>query len=90
MAVANIAVLLARKRLRVLVADWDLEAPGLHRYFADLKVTDDNLGLLDFFLAAASESNLVTEWRSFARSVSVDDSTRLTMLTAGNFDDAYQ
>lgn len=38
MAVANIAVLLARKGLRVLVVDWDLEAPGLHRYFTDLRV----------------------------------------------------
>jgi hypothetical protein len=90
MAVANIAVLLARKGLRVLVVDWDLEAPGLHRYFADLKVTDGDLGLLDFFLAAASEPERVPEWRSFARTVSVDDSTKLTMLTAGKFEDGYQ
>jgi MinD-like ATPase involved in chromosome partitioning or flagellar assembly len=90
MAVANIAVLLARKGLRVLVVDWDLEAPGLHRYFADLKVTGSNSGLLDFFLAAASKPERIPEWRSFARTINIDDSTRLTMLTAGNFDDAYQ
>ena len=44
MALANIACLLARKRAvptlspsarkAVLMIDWDLEAPGLHRYFA--------------------------------------------------------
>jgi MinD-like ATPase involved in chromosome partitioning or flagellar assembly/tetratricopeptide (TPR) repeat protein len=33
MAVANTAWLLASAGLRVLVVDWDLESPGLHRYF---------------------------------------------------------
>ena len=29
MAMANVAVLLAQRGLRVLAVDWDLEAPGL-------------------------------------------------------------
>src|SRR5262252_1220498 len=33
MALANVAVLLARWGQRVLVIDWDLEAPGLERFF---------------------------------------------------------
>ncbi|MFY1691321.1 KGGVGR-motif variant AAA ATPase [Plantactinospora sp. WMMB782] len=33
MAVANTAWVLAGNGLRVLAVDWDLEAPGLHRYF---------------------------------------------------------
>ena len=34
MALANVAYLLARERAaKVLMIDWDLEAPGLHRYF---------------------------------------------------------
>lgn len=33
MAVANVATLLAHRGRRVLVVDFDLEAPGLHRYF---------------------------------------------------------
>ncbi|EFC82657.1 FxSxx-COOH system tetratricopeptide repeat protein [Parafrankia sp. EUN1f] len=33
MALANTAWLLASSGSRVLVVDWDLEAPGLHRYF---------------------------------------------------------
>lgn len=33
MALANIAWLLASGGQRVLVVDWDLEAPGVHRYF---------------------------------------------------------
>ncbi|MEV0487148.1 FxSxx-COOH system tetratricopeptide repeat protein [Streptomyces sp. NPDC050508] len=34
MALANVAWILASNGKRVLAMDWDLEAPGLHRYFA--------------------------------------------------------
>lgn len=50
MALANFAWILAASGKRVLTIDWDLEAPGLHRYFrpflidADLFETD---GLID-------------------------------------------
>lgn len=33
MAVANVAWIIASRGHRVLVVDWDLESPGLHRYF---------------------------------------------------------
>ena len=33
MALANVAWILAANGERVLVADWDLESPGLHRFF---------------------------------------------------------
>ncbi|WP_329333466.1 AAA family ATPase [Streptomyces sp. NBC_00663] len=33
MALANAAWILASRGKRVLIVDWDLEAPGLHRYF---------------------------------------------------------
>ena len=48
MALANLAVLLARDHnLDVIVVDWDLEAPGLHRFFGipEEKVGD---GLIDY------------------------------------------
>lgn len=51
MAVANIAWILALSGERVLVVDWDLEAPGIHRYFhpfLDDKELLDTEGLLDF------------------------------------------
>jgi cellulose biosynthesis protein BcsQ len=35
MALANIAVLLAQKGKKVLIVDWDLEAPGLEYYFRE-------------------------------------------------------
>ena len=33
MALANVAWILAANGQRVLVVDWDLESPGLHRFF---------------------------------------------------------
>ena len=41
MAVANVAWILASRGQRVLVIDWDLEAPGLHRYFRPFLVDRD-------------------------------------------------
>ncbi|MEA2564013.1 MAG: hypothetical protein QOH06_5517 [Acidobacteriota bacterium] len=60
MALINVAWILASNGKRVLVLDWDLEAPGLHRYLApfladkDLTVSD---GIIDFvhkFITAAA------------------------------------
>src|SRR5947209_4799094 len=42
MALANIAWVLASAGKRVLAIDWDLEAPGLHRYFQPF-LTDKEL-----------------------------------------------
>lgn len=50
MALANMAWILATNRRKVFVIDWDLEAPGLHRYFRpfliDRELTASN-GLID-------------------------------------------
>jgi internalin A len=59
MALANVAWILALNGKRVLTIDWDLEAPGLHRYF--LPFLDDpelaeTSGLIDLFW---SYTNLV-------------------------------
>lgn len=56
MALANAAWMLAANGQRVLVIDWDLEAPGLQRYFQpylrDPKLEASD-GLMDFVLAFA-------------------------------------
>ena len=41
MALANAAWILASNGYRVLAVDWDLEAPGLHRYFAPFMLDPD-------------------------------------------------
>jgi WD40 repeat protein len=72
MALANVAWILATNGKRVLTIDWDLEAPGLHRYFhpflADKELTQTE-GLIDFFIdfavAAATpsaESSREKDW----------------------------
>ena len=44
MALANIAWILASNGYRVLVIDWDLEAPGLHRYLHPFLVDPELAG----------------------------------------------
>ncbi|MCK9922106.1 FxSxx-COOH system tetratricopeptide repeat protein [Frankia sp. AgPm24] len=59
MALANIAWLLSSRGRRVLVVDWDLEAPGLQRYFhpflqdPQLRSTRGVMDLIWSFTAAA-------------------------------------
>jgi tetratricopeptide (TPR) repeat protein/cellulose biosynthesis protein BcsQ len=59
MLVANTGWLLAAAGYHVLMVDWDLEAPGLHRYMApfltDRHMTDSN-GLIDLVLSYAAEA----------------------------------
>ncbi|MFF5217335.1 FxSxx-COOH system tetratricopeptide repeat protein [Micromonospora sp. NPDC000442] len=50
MALANVAWILAANGKKVLVADWDLESPGLHRFyhpFIDLSVLPGTGGVID-------------------------------------------
>src|SRR5262245_41168827 len=54
MALANVAEVLADLGYNVIVCDWDLEAPGLERYFADSTEHAERLaaraGLMDLLL----------------------------------------
>jgi hypothetical protein len=59
MALANFAWILAACGKRVLVIDWDLEAPGLHRYFRPFLVDPDLFetdGLIDTFWSLAASA----------------------------------
>ena len=50
MALANVAWILAANGKRVLVADWDLESPGLHRFFhpfLDAEAINGTGGVID-------------------------------------------
>lgn len=53
MALAHAAWIMATRGYRVLAIDWDLEAPGLHRYFApflDDGRASSSDGLIDFLM----------------------------------------
>jgi len=58
MALANMAWVLASNGKRVLIVDWDLEAPGLHRFihpFLDDKSLSASTGVLDFVVDFSAE-----------------------------------
>jgi cellulose biosynthesis protein BcsQ len=63
MALANVAWLLASNGYKVLTIDWDLESPGLHRYFypflrdRDLTKTDGILDLMREYADATLRPN---------------------------------
>jgi WD40 repeat protein len=51
MALANIAELFFKRGLRVLIVDWDLEAPGLERFFSvELETILDKPGVIDLLM----------------------------------------
>jgi cellulose biosynthesis protein BcsQ len=62
MALANVAWILAANGNRVLVVDWDLEAPGLHRYFLpfledpNLKQTSGIIEMVSDYLSLMTET----------------------------------
>jgi MinD-like ATPase involved in chromosome partitioning or flagellar assembly len=59
MALANVAWILASSGRRVLAVDWDLDAPGLHRYFRPFLLDPDlaqSPGLIDFLIESATGS----------------------------------
>jgi len=59
MALANVAWILASMGRRVLAIDWDLEAPGLHRYFRPFLIDEEltaTEGLMDFVDRYANEA----------------------------------
>jgi len=89
MALANIAILLAKRRLRVLAVDADLEAPGLNRYFAQLGLppVEEQTGLLDLLTQDPADSS---SWESFTSSLDIDEGLPLTIMTSGRRDETYE
>jgi MinD-like ATPase involved in chromosome partitioning or flagellar assembly len=82
---ANVAVLLARWGYRVLAIDWDLEAPGLHHYFAPVLPKEPSGGVVDLaydFMAGADKPT------SHIMRLKVDEGT-VALLAAGRQDASY-
>ncbi|MBZ5622507.1 MAG: hypothetical protein LAQ69_27800 [Acidobacteriia bacterium] len=87
MALANVAALLAKWGHSVLVVDWDLEAPGLERFFARVKPEIQELraktpGIVDLVQARKNGKSL--QWRDCLLDFNVTgNSSKLSLLTAG-------
>src|SRR5919201_5309687 len=75
MALANLAWILASHGYRVLAVDWDLEAPGLHRFFhpfLDPAMLSATTGVIDLITEyreeALRETPRTADWhKDFAR-----------------------
>jgi MinD-like ATPase involved in chromosome partitioning or flagellar assembly len=104
MALANIAWILASAGLRVLMVDWDLESPGLHRFFEpflDDETIAGNTGVIDMIKAyewavtrgPVDDERLAEHARVGPHVVSVDwgfsSGGGLDLLSAGRQDRNY-
>jgi len=81
MALANIAVLLARKKFRVLAVDWDLEAPGLDRYFSTFRPEREGRGI--FALCQDYVRTKKVNYRDYLTTYRLDDDVSIELLTSG-------
>lgn len=85
-ALANIAVLLARWGHRVLVIDWDLEAPGLHHYFGDL-TSPPLAGVID--LVDDFTADQLWPVSEYATKVNLNELGSVDLIAAGRQDARY-
>jgi cellulose biosynthesis protein BcsQ/tetratricopeptide (TPR) repeat protein len=90
MAMSNIAALLSRHGKKVLVVDFDLEAPGLWRYFSAFHdELQDQKGLIDLLLTASSAAESYdVDWRNYITEVFLQPGS-LSLMTSGRLEDEY-
>jgi MinD-like ATPase involved in chromosome partitioning or flagellar assembly len=91
MALANIAALLCRSGKSVLVVDWDLEAPGLHKFFeqsspALKEQVKSQPGVLDMISELSRGKKL--RWQECLIDIYIADQT-LQLISAGRRDSLY-
>lgn len=91
MALANVAMLLARWGRRVLVVDFDLEAPGLERYFAAVPKDAERTGragVVDLLLTLQNRQPCL--WQDALIRLEIDGGHGcLHLISAGRDDGAY-
>ncbi len=94
MALANIATLLAIRGHKVLMVDWDLEAPGLEKYFAAYTETNlsSELGILDILFETQSAFPEAPKhtWSDAKQSIKFHEEYTLDLITAGQQGNAYR
>ena len=81
MALANIAVLLAQRGLKVLAVDWDLEAPGLERYFSYFEINQTGPGLLRMCMQARDKGK--ADYKKFTSTIDCKTRHPITLLSSG-------
>jgi cellulose biosynthesis protein BcsQ len=89
MALANVAVLLSRLGQKVLVIDWDLEAPGLEQYFGPQYrgMRRSTPGLVEFIASYGSKGSL--DWRECLLKAFIPKGEPVDIIHAGRDDPEY-
>lgn len=81
MALANVAYELAKKAMKVLIVDWDLEAPGLEKYFSNFKINSSSEGLLQLLLEFQKDRQ--PNYRDFLSSIHINPEASIDLLQSG-------
>jgi len=88
MSLVNIAVLLSSWGKRVLIVDWDLEAPGLEHFYSsffDVDLIKERLGVVDLL-----DGNLSSNWQDSVIPIQINDSKEpIHFISAGKRDEEY-
>jgi cellulose biosynthesis protein BcsQ len=93
MALVNVGVLMALDGHKVLLVDWDLEAPGLEAFFLHAETCtvvgrpEETPGILDL-LEARSSNDKVLSWRNCILKATFS-ATSLDIISAGRKTDSY-
>jgi len=97
MGLANVAALLSKWRRKVLIVDWDLEAPGIESYFEDYveisKIRREKAGVIDLVHSLVGKDKI--DWRDCLISVPLsrlntfESAEELKIISAGRDDSDY-
>ncbi|MBI3137362.1 MAG: AAA family ATPase [Sphingobacteriales bacterium] len=85
MALANIAFELSKRKFKVLVVDWDLEAPGIERYFSNFKIDKSSEGLLQLLLAFKDDSK--PNYKDYLWNIDTLNEHTISLLHSGREND---
>ena len=89
MALANVGAMLAKWGKRVLIVDWDLEAPGIEKFFEKWLTGSrrENPGLID--LISAFDRGEPIDWRECLLRANLSTGAEVAMISAGREDGDY-
>ncbi|RNI38944.1 TIR domain-containing protein [Hanamia caeni] len=81
MSLANIAFELSKRNKKILIVDWDLEAPGLERYFNAFQINNEGEGLLS--LLSEFKKNNTVDYTNYLWTISTDFKHPIYLLPSG-------
>jgi MinD-like ATPase involved in chromosome partitioning or flagellar assembly len=89
MAVANVAAWLSKWGQRILIVDWDLEAPGIQKYFRSWlrESSSGGQGIVDLVTAFNDGERL--NWEQCLLHADLPNARRIDFLCAGRDDNEY-